>query len=187
MRHNCGTITTSNPFGPMYISGPMYSDVYISVNLDIFIYCNRIVAILSEPLIESVPKHYLSARFCDLVIRHFVSYQIDTPVFLEHIKPVHTTLPNWVIIGPSNGLSSMFSTNILPEPIMTYCQLDLSERTSVKFESKFKHFHRGKCVAIDVYKMHTILSRFQGVNIISKHVKRSRKRGQERCDQVAGI
>ena len=34
----------------------------------------------------------------------------------------------------------------LSKPMVTYCQLDLREQTSVKFESKYKTFHSRKCI-----------------------------------------
>ena len=35
----------------------------------------------------------------------------------------------------------------LSEPMLDYCQLDPSEQTSMKFQSKFKHFHSRKCTS----------------------------------------
>ena len=40
----------------------------------------------------------------------------------------------------------LFDTKPLPEPILTFCQLDAQEQTSVKFESKCKTFHSWKFV-----------------------------------------
>ena len=40
----------------------------------------------------------------------------------------------------------LLSTRPLPEPILTYCQLDLWGGTSAKSESKFKTFHSRKCI-----------------------------------------
>ena len=34
----------------------------------------------------------------------------------------------------------------LPEPLLIYCQMDLQEHTSVKFEWKYKTFHSWKCI-----------------------------------------
>ena len=34
----------------------------------------------------------------------------------------------------------------LSKPMLAYCQLDPKEQTSVKFQSKFNHFHSRKCV-----------------------------------------
>ena len=39
----------------------------------------------------------------------------------------------------------LFSAKPLPEPMLSYCQLHPWERTSVKFESKYKTFHSRKC------------------------------------------
>ena len=35
----------------------------------------------------------------------------------------------------------LFGTKPLPEPMLTYCQLDPWEQTSVEIESKYKTFH----------------------------------------------
>ena len=40
----------------------------------------------------------------------------------------------------------LFGAKPLPEPMLTYCQLDPWELTSAKFESKYKSFHSGKCI-----------------------------------------
>ena len=42
----------------------------------------------------------------------------------------------------------LFGAKPLPEPMLPYCQLDLWEQTSVKFESKYKPFHSWKCTWI---------------------------------------
>ena len=39
----------------------------------------------------------------------------------------------------------LFGAKPLPEPMLTYCQLDSWEHISVKFESEFYHFHSRKC------------------------------------------
>ena len=41
---------------------------------------------------------------------------------------------------------SLFSTKPLPEPVVTYCQLDPQEHISMKYNLKFKHFHSWKYV-----------------------------------------
>ena len=40
----------------------------------------------------------------------------------------------------------LFSPKPLPEPMLSYCQLDTCEQISVEFESEFFHFHSGKCI-----------------------------------------
>ena len=40
----------------------------------------------------------------------------------------------------------LFGAKPLPEPTLTYYQLDPQESTSVKFESKYKTFHSWKCI-----------------------------------------
>ena len=40
----------------------------------------------------------------------------------------------------------LFGAKPLPEPIMTYCQLDPYEQTSVKIKWKYKTFHSWKCI-----------------------------------------
>ena len=40
--------------------------------------------------------------------------------------------------------SRLFGAKPLPEPMLTYCQLDSWEHISVKFESEFYHFHSRK-------------------------------------------
>ena len=52
----------------------------------------------------------------------------------------------------------------LSEPILEYCQLDPWEQTSVKYQSKFIHFHSRKCIWNVVWKMAAILPRPQWVN-----------------------
>ena len=65
-------------------------------------------------------------------------------------------IPNLVIYSPLSAVymrwgtgsalirvmaSRLFGANLLPEPALTYNQLDPWEQTSVKLLSKFKHFH----------------------------------------------
>ena len=52
----------------------------------------------------------------------------------------------------------------LSKPVLGYCQLDPSEQTSVKFESKFKTFHSRKCIWNIVCQMAVILSRGRWIN-----------------------
>ena len=40
----------------------------------------------------------------------------------------------------------LFGAKPLPEPVLTYCQVDPCEQTSVKFESKCKTFQSWKCI-----------------------------------------
>ena len=40
----------------------------------------------------------------------------------------------------------LFGAKSLPEPMLTYCQLDPQEQISVKFHSKYKIFHSRKCI-----------------------------------------
>ena len=40
----------------------------------------------------------------------------------------------------------LFSAKPLPEPMLTYCQIDPQEWTSMKFKSKHKTFHSWKCI-----------------------------------------
>ena len=40
----------------------------------------------------------------------------------------------------------LFGAKPLSEPTLGYCHLDTWEQTSVKFNSKFKHFHSRKCI-----------------------------------------
>ena len=41
----------------------------------------------------------------------------------------------------------LFSTKLLPKPMLAYCQLDLREQISVKFQSEFYCFHSRKCIS----------------------------------------
>ena len=50
-----------------------------------------------------------------------------------------------------------FGIKPLPEAMLTYCQFDPQEQTSVKYQSKFKYFLWRKCVWFS-HKMATILS-----------------------------
>ena len=40
----------------------------------------------------------------------------------------------------------LFGAKPLSEPMLVYCQLNLQEQTSVKFESEFYHFHSKQCI-----------------------------------------
>ena len=40
----------------------------------------------------------------------------------------------------------LFGTKPLSKPMLGYCQLDSQEQTSVKFQSKYGHFHSQKCI-----------------------------------------
>ena len=52
----------------------------------------------------------------------------------------------------------LFDAKALPKPMMTYCQLDLKEQTSVKCEPKYEIFHESAFEKI-VWEMEAILSR----------------------------
>ena len=53
----------------------------------------------------------------------------------------------------------------LPEPMLTYCQLDPLEQTSVNFKSKYEVFHSWKCIWKCRLRNGAILSRERWVNI----------------------
>ena len=40
----------------------------------------------------------------------------------------------------------LFGAKPLPEPMLTYCQLDSWEQISVKIETEFYHFHKRKWI-----------------------------------------
>ena len=40
----------------------------------------------------------------------------------------------------------LFGAKPLSKPMLSYCQLDPKEQTSVKFQSKYKNFHSWKCI-----------------------------------------
>ena len=50
----------------------------------------------------------------------------------------------WVNIGSDNGLR-LDGAKPLSEPVLTYCQLEFKEHSSMKFYLKFKYFHSQKC------------------------------------------
>ena len=68
----------------------------------------------------------------------------------------------WVNIGVGNGCC-LFAAKPLTEPMLTYCQLDALEQTSVKFESKHKYFSWKNAFENAVCKMASILFRAQHV------------------------
>ena len=45
-----------------------------------------------------------------------------------------------------NNGHHLCGTNLLPEPMLTYCQLDAKEQTSIEFLLKHNNFHSKKCV-----------------------------------------
>ena len=53
----------------------------------------------------------------------------------------------------------MFGAKPLPEPMLTYGQFDPQEKTSVKFESKYKTFIRENAFENVVWKTASILSK----------------------------
>ena len=60
----------------------------------------------------------------------------------------------------------LFGAKPLPEPMLTYCQMDPKEQTSEKFESKYKTFPSWKPFEDVVCEMADILSRGRWVNNI---------------------
>ena len=62
---------------------------------------------------------------------------------LTHLPLVHQWTGSALVQVMSCHL---FGAKPLPEPMLTYCQLDSWEQISVKFESEFHHFHSRKCI-----------------------------------------
>ena len=58
----------------------------------------------------------------------------------------------------------LFGAKPLSEPMLTICQLVTWEQTSLKFQSKYKHFRSRKYIWKCCQKMAVILSRCQCVN-----------------------
>ena len=58
----------------------------------------------------------------------------------------------------------LFGAKPLPEPMLTHCQLDPEEQTSVEFKSKYKAFHYENAFKNVVCEVATILSRRRWVN-----------------------
>ena len=72
-------------------------------------------------------------------------YYTVTPV--NSSPPSATYMCQWT--GPSLAhvmACRLFGATPLPEPRLTYCQLDSWEQISVKFESELYHFHWRKCI-----------------------------------------
>ena len=51
----------------------------------------------------------------------------------------------------------LFGDKPLSKSILGYCQLDLYEQTSLKFQSKYTHFHSRKCISTPSLQLHSPL------------------------------
>ena len=63
-------------------------------------------------------------------------------------SPLSAAYMHWSTWSPLVQVMAcrLFGTKPLPEPMLTYSQLDSWEYISVKFESQFYHFHSRKCI-----------------------------------------
>ena len=51
----------------------------------------------------------------------------------------------------------LFGDKPLSKPMLSYCQLDPYEQTSLKFQSKYTHFHSRKCISSPSLQLHSPL------------------------------
>ena len=66
---------------------------------------------------------------------------------LTHLPPSGAYMHQWTGWALVQIMACrLFGTKPLPEPMMTYCQLDSWEQISVKSESELYHFHSIKCI-----------------------------------------
>ena len=80
-------------------------------------------------------------------------FETHSPPLWRHINDVHSSPPSAAYM-PQRIRSTLFHIMVcrlfgakpLSEPMLGYCQVDPQEQTSVKFISKFIHFHSRKCI-----------------------------------------
>ena len=77
--------------------------------------------------------------------RHLSPTQV--PSWINSSSPSAAYIRWWTVSSLVQIMACrLFGTKPLPEPMLTYCQLDSWEQISVKFESEFCHFHSRKFI-----------------------------------------
>ena len=92
--------------------------------------------------------HVATARFCEYFSTHIISKE---KCIIHVYQRINSLRPSdaYICGQPRQSLVQimacrLFGAKPLYEPMLSYCQLNPLEQTSVKFESKFKHFHPRK-------------------------------------------
>ena len=94
---------------------------------------------------SSILKGFNCRKIVEYSIKKFNSI---TPKYtLTHFLPVPYICVNWIYSALLQIMACpLFGTEPLSGPMLGYCQLDPQEQISVKFQSKFIHFHSRKCI-----------------------------------------
>ena len=101
---------------------------------------------------------------CDAIIKYscfrllffffvFKNLTIDIPVRTRTFHDFNPSVPSAAYMHRWSGSAlfqvmacRLFGAKPLPEPMLTYRQLDLQEQTSGTFESQYQTFHSWKCI-----------------------------------------
>ena len=79
--------------------------------------------------------------------RSMSPYGVTRPQWLNSSPPSDAYMRHWTGTALVQVMACrLFGAKPLPEPMLTYCQLDPKKQTSVKFESQYKIFHSWKCI-----------------------------------------
>ena len=77
---------------------------------------------------------------------HKVAYGLASLLAIKSSPPSAACMRQWTGSSLVQVMACrLFGAKPLPEPMLSYCQLDSWEHISVKFESEFYHFHSRKC------------------------------------------
>ena len=92
----------------------------------------------SAPPLGSISNRY---RSDDVDSRVLVTRACPRIWVKTHLPPSAAHMRRWTRSAMVQVMACpLFGVKPLPEPMLTYCQLDPKEQTSVKFESKYKIF-----------------------------------------------
>ena len=97
---------------------------------------------LSEAMMVSVLTHICVARPQWV---NAVHWQCRFVILINSLRPSDAYMRQWLMPTLVERMACRLNGAKPSEPMLGYCQLDSWEQISVKFESKFHHFHSRKC------------------------------------------
>ena len=105
----------------------------------------------SHCIIENESVKIIKAKELYQLIRQLINQSISTHIVVFHWWHSWLThfghMASWLLVnaGSGNGCC-LFSAKTLPESVLTYCQFNPQQQTSVKFKLEYQNYHSTKCI-----------------------------------------
>ena len=78
---------------------------------------------------------------------YLLPHGVTRPQWINSSPPSAAYMRQWIGLALVQVMAChLLGTKPLPEPMLSYCQLDSWEQISVKYESELYHFHWRKCL-----------------------------------------